>query len=527
MKAIAFYETEVSPLETQYNLASWDANVSGSEADFARAEELKIKVDERLADPSRFAELRRVKEGGGLSPSVARQIEILYLATLERQLPKDLLRAMAEKETAVEKAFNTFRARVDGKEIADSEVRRTLKRSKDSSERRKVWEASKEVGRRVENDLKELVSLRNQAARQLGFANYHAMQLALDEQDQAKILSLFDELDRLTAEPFRRAKAKLDEAIARRFGLAPAALRPWHYDDPFFQEAPAVSPTDLDGPYRSADPVELSRRYFAGLGLPVDLVLAKSDLFEKPGKSPHAFCTDIDRKGDVRVLANVVPTEYWTGTMLHELGHAVYSSLNMPPSVPYLLRSESHTLTTEAIAMLFGKFSKSARWLEEMGVKVADAAAYARAGREARRNELLIFSRWCQVMLRFEVALYANPDQDLNALWWDLVEKYQNLKRPEGRSAPDYAAKIHVVSAPAYYHNYLMGEMYASQLQETLGSQVLGSTTPAEETFVGKKEVGAYLKDKVFSVGASLRWDDLIRHSTGKDLSADAMAREF
>ena len=59
-------------------------------------------------------------------------------------------------------------------------------------------------------------------------------------------------------------------------------------------------------------------------------MLARSDLYEKTGKSPHAFCTDIDREGDVRVLANIVPNEYWMGTMLHELGHAVYSSKNIP-----------------------------------------------------------------------------------------------------------------------------------------------------------------------------------------------------
>ena len=49
-----------------------------------------------------------------------------------------------------------------------------------------------------------------------------------------------------------------------------------------------------------------------------------------------------------------------------------------------------------------------------------------------QRNQLLIFSRWCQVMLRFEKGMYENPDQDLNKLWWDLVEKYQLLKRPDG-----------------------------------------------------------------------------------------------
>jgi peptidyl-dipeptidase A len=50
--------------------------------------------------------------------------------------------------------------------------------------------------------------------------------------------------------------------------------------------------------------------------------------------------------------------------------------------------------------------------------------------------------------------MYENPDQDLNKLWWDMVERYQLLKRPPGRNAPDYGSKIHIVSAPVYYHNY-------------------------------------------------------------------------
>ena len=90
---------------------------------------------------------------------------------------------MVAKANAVEKAFNDFRAKVDGKEMTDSEVRKVLKDSTDSARRQAVWEASKDVGDVVEADLKELVKLRNQAAGQLGFKNYHALQLYLNEQD--------------------------------------------------------------------------------------------------------------------------------------------------------------------------------------------------------------------------------------------------------------------------------------------------------------------------------------------------------
>ena len=80
------------------------------------------------------------------------------------------------------------------------------------------------------------------------------------------------------------------------------------------------------------------------------------------------------------------------------------------------------------------------------------------------RLEQLISSRRMQVMYRFEKSMYANPDQNLNTLRWDLVEKYQMMKCPEGRNEPDRASKIHVACYPCYYHNYQLGELLASQI---------------------------------------------------------------
>ena len=106
---------------------------------------------------------------------------------------------------------------------------------------------------------------------------------------------------------------------------------PWHYHDPFFQESPAVFDADLDEPLRQGrHPRSCAATSTRASACRSTTCIARSDLYEKKGKSPHAFCTDIDREGDVRVLANIVPNEYWMGTMLHELGHAVYSSKNIP-----------------------------------------------------------------------------------------------------------------------------------------------------------------------------------------------------
>lgn len=530
-KFIEEHNAKIRPLEIAASLAWWNANISGKDEDFAKKEAAQNRIDGALSQRETFAKLKELKAASKAKqiddPQVARQIDLLYLQYLEKQVDPALLKQITAKANAVEKAFNVYRAIVDGKEMSDSDVRKVLKESKNSERRRAVWEASKGVGAQVAADLKELVKLRNQAAVALGFKNFHALQLYLNEQDGDAIIKLFDDLDALTREPFRAAKAEIDAKLAAQYGIDPAKLKPWHYHDPFFQESPAVFEANLDTPFKQADILDVCRRFYASIGLPIDDVLARSDLYEKKGKSPHAFCTDIDREGDVRVLANVVPNEYWMGTMLHELGHSVYSSKNIPRSVPYVLRAEAHILTTEGIAMMFERFSKQRAFLEKMGLKVQNPAAFDEAAAKIQRNQLLIFSRWCQVMLRFEKAMYENPDQDLNKLWWDLVEKYQLVKRPEGRNAPDYASKIHIVSAPVYYHNYMMGQLFASQLHHAIAREVLKGANPRTALYNDRPEVGTFVREKVFVPGRTRDWDALTLFATGERLNPKAFAEDF
>ena len=115
----------------------------------------------------------------------------------------------------------------------------------------------------------------------------------------------------------------------------------------------------------------------------------------------------------------------------------------------------------------------------------------------------------------------------MNKLWWDLVEKYQMVQRPEGRNAPDYAAKIHVVSAPCYYHNYMMGELFACQVHAAIAREVLRSDHPATAVYTRNPQVGAFMKQKVFAPGGAKSWNELTRFATGESLNAKAFAAEF
>jgi peptidyl-dipeptidase A len=519
------------PLDVAAQRAWWDANISGKDEDFQRKQQAQDRIDELLSNKDAFAEIKAIKDAGGIDSAVSRRaIDVIYLLYLEKQVDAELLRQINKLANAIEQKFNTFRAVVGEKALTTADVRRVLKDSTNSERRRAVWEASKEVGKLIEADLKDLVKLRNKAATQLGFDNYHAMQLYVKEQNGKDLIALFDRIDELTREPFAQAKAEIDRQLAKNCNVNVADLMPWHYHDQFFQETPAVFKTDLDRIYAEQDLVRLCADFYRSIDLPIDRVVEMTgDFRPDPGrKNPHAFCIDLTRDGtDVRVLANVVPDEHWMYTLLHEFGHAVYSSINIPAKLPYVLRLEAHTLTTEGVAMMFQKLSRRRAWLEHMGIKVENPQDFDETAGKMLRYDLLVFSRWCQVMLRFEKSMYENPDQDLNQLWWDLVERYQQLRRPPGRNAPDYASKIHIVSAPAYYHDYMMGELFAAQLHHAIARKVYKGVDPSSVVYSGNKEVGEFMKRYVFEPGRTKTWNELTRFATDADLGPEAFARDF
>ena len=174
--------------------------------------------------------------------------------------------------------------------------------------------------------------------------------------------------------------------------------------------------------------------------------------------------------------------------------------------------------------MFFGRLSKNSTWLQAfVGADSAKAGEIDASTRKLLRAEQLIFSRWAQVMVRFEKELYSNPEQDLSGLWWGLKAKYQLLNPPDGVLGPDFAAKIHVATVPVYYHNYALGESLASQFTEALSL----SGIPLDTVARGFDGVGKWFREEVFSHGSLLPWRELVQSSTGHALSPAAFARQF
>lgn len=521
------FVAESRPLELQCNEQAWLRETTGSPEHAEQAGRLEAQLKKMLARPEAFAMLDRLRSGGPLAdPLLDRQLTLLHHAHRGSQLAPEMIDRQVELSNQLGMRFIQYRATLDGETVSDNALAEVLRESPDPARRRRAWEASKQIGAEVESDLLALVRLRNEGARSLGFSNYYSMALELDEIDESELFALFDELETATTPLWRGYKGALDARLAKRFGCAVEELRPWHYSDPFFQEAPATE-VSLDPVYERHDVVELTREYFAAVGFDITGMLAKADLYERPGKCQHAFCMTMDRADDVRVLCNVKNNERWMGTMLHEYGHAVYDQ-RVDRALPWILRGHAHILSTEASAMLFGRLSKNPVWLREWAQ--ADPAFlrdHASAIARAVAEQLLVQARWMMLMAHMERAVYRDPDQDLRTLWWDLAERFQWLRRPEGRHAPDWAAKIHFSIAPAYYHNYQLGEMLASQLQDTLLTRVFGGGADAWDRYVRSPEVARFLVDEYYAHGRRWDWRELTRRATGRALDVRAFVADL
>jgi len=521
-------EVKVKPVESGAALAYFNAAVTGQDEEYAKSSELNIQLSKIYADKAAFAKLKEFKESGKITDSLlARQMTLLYNTFLANQVDEARMEELIKSQTRLEQKYSTFRAVVDGEKLTDNEIETILKNSANNKELEKCWLASKQVGDTVAAEVVRLVKMRNELARELGFADYHDMSLQLSDQDPKQITALFDELDSLTRGIFTSLKEDVDAVLAKKYGIKPEALMPWHYQNRFFQEAPAIYDVNLDSYFADKDVVQLTRDYYDGIGLDATGIIEKSDLYEREGKYQHAFCTHIDRSGDVRVVCNVKNNNQWMNTMLHELGHGVYDR-NIDMTLPYFLRTPAHTFTTEAIAMIFGRLSSNPYWIRDnVGITAEEADKISQDVKNNLRLEQLVFSRWSQVMYRFEKSMYAYPDQDLNKLWWDLVEKYQMLKKPEGRNNADWASKIHIASYPCYYHNYQLGEILASQLQVFINTRVLKGGENDVVSLSKNPEIGNYLLEHVFKPGAKYQWNDMIKRATGEELTAKYYAWEF
>ena len=185
------YEATVRPLEIEMNRATWNADITGKEEAFQKKQAAEEKLGLCLGDPQRFAELKAIREARPTDPDLGpRNRGPLPLLLPGKAGAAGIAQADAgplECGGAGVQRLPRERRRqgAHGQRRPPHPARpRTTRPSAGRPGRR-----AKVVGRKVLADLKATVALRNESARKLGFADFFALRLYCNEQNQSNCSS--------------------------------------------------------------------------------------------------------------------------------------------------------------------------------------------------------------------------------------------------------------------------------------------------------------------------------------------------
>lgn len=508
------FTTKVARKEKQLQKAHWLLQTTSSQDAADLKADLETECKLLFSDKGTYEHLLAWDGDKSLTdPLLKRQLNVLIRAFKQNMLSEALLQQIADKEARLNQIYGNFRAELNGKLLSENEILKLLKEEKDPKRRKQVWEASKEIGKQMAPEILSLVELRNRAAIELGYSDYFSMMLQLQEVDEKWLFETLEELVKQSDGAYNKMLEELQKKQSEKFQVSVADLGPWAWCDPFCQGDP-LDVRELDTLVDQLDFLKVALDFYQAMGIDVQGIIGRSDNFEREGKNQHAFCQNIDRGEDVRMLNNIKPTIRWLETVLHELGHAVYE-LGFDPKLPWLLREPPHMITTEAMALLAGRQAYRNGFLKKVVESSDHKKGLMAKGEQSLTRRQLIFSRFVMVMTSVERELYRNPKQDMNKVWWDAVKKYQKISPPGKREGgTDWAAKVHMGLAPVYYFSYLLGELFASSIEEKLGE-------------LAKAESGQFLREKLFFPGNSLSWNKLIEHVTGNPLTSNDWLRQF
>jgi peptidyl-dipeptidase A len=418
-----------------------------------------------------------------------------------------------------------------------------LLKSRDLGERQRVWAASKDIGKPLKPGLGELVGLRNQVAREMGYKSYFALKVADYGMTVDEMMKLLDDTLATTKPLFDGLHCWAKNTLAARYKRPVPKLIPAHWiGNRWAQYWPGlVEETSLDPLFKGASAesiVKSAETFYVSMGfarLPPSF-WEKSDLYPVPPgvarkKNAHASAWHIDYDKDVRSLMSVEPNEQWFSTSHHELGHIYYFLSYSRPEVPFLLREGANRAFHEAIGELARLASEQPPYLVKVGVmpagKEPDSVGWLL---QSALMESVVFTRFSAgTMSHFERDLYEGelPPAEWQKRWWSYVADYQGVVPPMGRpdDVCDACTKTHLVDDPASYYDYALATLIRYQLHDHICTKILKQDVHACSYF-GSKEVGDFLRG-ILQLGATRDWRAVIKDATGEPISPRAMMAYF
>lgn len=543
------YSARYQQLYTAASEGEWASNTRIIEGDTSNADRTRAAKEALAAFTGSEAVIRDSKKyldrRDVLTPRQVRELEVIrFEAANNPAVVPDLVKARIQAETAQTEKLFGFTFKLGDREVTTNELDEKLKTETNLDQRKAAWEASKDVGRTLGDGLQTLQRLRNQTVRALGFSDFFSYQVSEYGMTTAEMMALMEKLNRELRPLYQELHTWMRYELAKKFSAPVPDLIPAHWlSNRWSQDWSAaidVAGFDLDGALKDKPPVwlvEQAERFYQSLGfdpLPKSFY-ERSSLFPAPPGAPykknnHASAWHMDLGEDLRCLMSLESNAEWFETTHHELGHIYYYQAYTRPEVPVLLRRGANRAFHEAVGSLLGLAAMQPAFARGVGLVPGNAAPDPMRALQKEAMNYVVFIPWSAgVMTGFEHDLYARelPREQWNARWWDLVRRYQGVVPPGARGAEfcDPATKTHINDDAAQYYDYALSFVILFQLHDHIATKIL-KTDPRDTNYYGRRDVGLFLRS-ILEPGASVDWRELLKKSTGSELSALPMLRYF
>ncbi|HLT80831.1 MAG TPA: M2 family metallopeptidase [Cyclobacteriaceae bacterium] len=546
---LAAYNDEYQRLYTAAAEAEWLLNTHIVEGDTAtqRAYERarKAYTDFRGSQANIDSARKYLDQRDQLTPLQEKQFDaILFAAGASPATAADAVKELITVQGDQTKILYGFDFRIDNRSVTKNDINNILASDAGLTQKRKAWEASKEVGRSLKPGLVKLRDLRNESVRGLGFSDFFTYQVSEYGMTSEEMLDMTGGFIRDVWPLYRELHTWARYELAKRYNqpvpeYLPADWLPnqWAQD---WAAMVKVEGLNIDGALQTKSAewiVRTGEEFYKSLGFPAlpPSFYEKSSLYPLPPdadykKNNHASAWHMDLKDDVRSLMSVEANAEWWETTLHELGHVYYFMAYTRPEVPYVLREGANRAFHEAIGSQIGLASLQKPLLQSQGLVPADATTDDTMKLLADALNHVVLIPWAAgVMTRFEHQLYAeelSPDK-FNETWWALAKQYQGIVPPADRGEEycDACTKTHIIDDPAQYYDYAMAEILLFQFHDHIAKNILNQSVHATN-YWGSQETGAFLK-QLMETGATVDWREHLQENLGTAVSARPLLDYF
>ncbi len=408
---------------------------------------------------------------------------------------------------------------------SENEMRSMLITESDERMRKAVFDSLEELATSSLVELLELVDLRNQFARALGYKDFYDYKVTVEEgMSKDELFKIFDEVYEKTSYAFNEIREREKER--------PGLRKPWN--KAYMLSGSFVAQDDPYFPFDQA--LERWGRSFARLGVTFAGSMLQLDLLDRRGKYNNGFChwpQPVHYSNGIRqpshanftcttVLGHVGEGEDGMHTLFHEGGHAAHLANCDQREV--ILNTEWPPMSTawaETQSMFMDTVFSSIEWRSRYA-RDSDGNPYPFSLYEEKVRELQplrpLSLMGMMAVMNFERQLYESasltPDKIqriARAVW----QKHSDTSAPSLRllSVPH----IYNWESACSYHGYALATLALYQWREHF-FKTYGY-------IVDNPKVGKDMK-RVWKYGASRTFSQLVRIATGKKLSAKAWLKQ-